>query len=253
MEGCGTTADCGTGEVCLSCDATCVPEGNDAGAPGSPCATDTDCPSGGECLLGDAGYPAGYCSQSCLGGCGCGADSTCLTGIGLCMENCSVSQGGPCRAGYVCDPRDHTDVGVCLPACHDDGDCEAFEQDGACDLTLGGTCLPPGIEPPTLTSSSSGSSRSSTISSTAATTGSSGTTTTTSATSTGGAATTSALSSQTSSASATSGSTAAVGTSGTSGPASATHSGGCGCGSGSASELELLGFLVLATLRRRRA
>jgi hypothetical protein len=97
----------------------------DSGAPavlapgwiGGPCMQDADCAyTGGRCLLDNAGWPGGTCTQSCTRTCPdrtmpLDAVTFCIDdgngdANGLCVSRCddTLSPTG-CRAGYVCLPE----------------------------------------------------------------------------------------------------------------------------------------------------
>jgi hypothetical protein len=122
-----------------------------AGAVGAECKADAECREGGEpvCLA----MVGGYCSVSCgaQGGDDCSGEAVCDaldTHSRYCLDGCLIRNGNDdCRAGYRCAERpdvsnlDGESVGVCLPACRVDTDCESGRR---CDAETG-SCRLPGL------------------------------------------------------------------------------------------------------------
>ena len=122
-----------------------------AGAVGAACGADAECREGGEpvCLS----MAGGYCSVACgaQGGDDCSGETVCEaldTHTRYCLDGCLTRNGNDdCRAGYRCAERpdvanlDGESVGVCLPACTVDTDCEAGRRSDA-DT---GSCRLPGL------------------------------------------------------------------------------------------------------------
>lgn len=95
--------------------------------------------------------PAGYCSADCLGGLFDCDDQSICEALGdqayFCLDGCLTDNGnGDCREDYRCSARptvlnaDGREVGVCVPKCEQDADCEAGRR---CD-TATGDCVPRG-------------------------------------------------------------------------------------------------------------
>jgi kumamolisin len=283
--GCGVTSDCTNNQVCDGCTHACVAAGNTGAQIGDACNADTDCQTGGMCLPAIYGLPGGYCSAQCSSSavCSCPSGASCLSlgGFAFCAEDCSVN-GQDCRreaSGYVCQPIDPTDNGVCFPACNNDQACFFDPVRTHCDPTLH-YCVAPSTT--TSTSTSTGTTTSTTSTSTTSTSNSTGTSGTTSTTSTNGTGTNGSPTA----------STGSAGTNGTTGPSTSTSTGsvnstssssgtstgttaspttgsaagstgstgttnpkkGCGCGTGAGFEVNGALLLVLAawTSRRRR-
>ncbi len=115
------------------------------GAIGAGCAADEACVDVEEaptCLK----MPGGYCSAECGGGAfDCDSESICEA-LGdqafYCLDGCLVGNGhADCREAYRCAFRpdvinlDGAEVGVCLPRCEQDADCETgtrCAEDGDC-------------------------------------------------------------------------------------------------------------------------
>ena len=121
----------------------------EAGAVGASCEETGDC-SEVElpvCLR----MPGGYCSAQCDGGAfDCDSQSICDQ-LGdqayFCLDGCLTANGSDdCRDQYRCSDRpdvinfDGSAVGVCVPQCESDGDCEAGRR---CN-TSNGDCVPRG-------------------------------------------------------------------------------------------------------------
>lgn len=119
------------------------------GAVGAACAEDEDCfrLKAPDCLA----MPGGYCSEACSGGAfDCDEQSVCealFDQVFRCLDGCLVDNGnGDCRSDYRCSVRpdvanlDGREVGVCLPRCETDADCEPGRR---CNPTTG-DCLPRG-------------------------------------------------------------------------------------------------------------
>lgn len=125
-----------------------------AGAIGAACEAADDCPEvvveeGDEatCLK----MPGGYCTVDCLGGLFDCDDQSICEELGdqayFCLDGCLTDNGsGDCRDDYRCSARptvinsDGREVGVCVPKCEQDADCEAGRR---CD-TASGDCVPRG-------------------------------------------------------------------------------------------------------------
>jgi hypothetical protein len=86
------------------------------GAPiGAACSTDGEC--AGSAICG-TNWPGGYCLMTCTGAASvCPTNSLCtrLTGLNdsYCFDTCSTDRD--CRGGYVCNPVNGSNKGVCLP------------------------------------------------------------------------------------------------------------------------------------------
>jgi len=107
-----------------------------AGAVGTTCTSNNQCAAtGGDPLCFNeliAGYPAGYCTEGCVGGTTLATGTGC-SGTGVCLANpgaagfCRAACGGgvTCRAGYTCQQFGTTpDVAsVCVPDCTDNAQC----------------------------------------------------------------------------------------------------------------------------------
>jgi len=139
---CATNTDCPTGQICDEANGhLCVPA----------CTSDADCPLAcdlvsGECVecAADADCPmdqgcdvAGYCTPTCqnAGDCTLG---TCDTGAGLCVA-CDTS--ADCNTGEACSPESHT----CILPCNLEADCNTGficnESHGDCvECVLDGDC-----------------------------------------------------------------------------------------------------------------
>ena len=120
-----------------------------AGAVGAECAEAGECDEVEEtpvCLK----MPDGYCSASCGGGAfDCDSESVCDQ-LGdqafFCLDGCLTENGsGDCRDAYRCSVRpevinlDGSEVGVCVPRCERDSDCETGRR-----CAEGGDCVPRG-------------------------------------------------------------------------------------------------------------
>lgn len=119
------------------------------GEVGAPCQAPAECTevSSPTCLK----MPEGYCSSSCSGGAfDCDDQSVCEQ-LGdqafFCLDGCLTDNGNnDCRTDYRCTARpdvvnlDGREVGVCLPQCKVDADCEGGRR---CD-TGSGDCVPRG-------------------------------------------------------------------------------------------------------------
>ncbi|MEZ4431862.1 MAG: hypothetical protein R3F65_05570 [bacterium] len=123
----------------------------DPGSIGAACSGADDCTEVEDpepvCLK----MPAGYCSAECGGGLFDCDDQSICDQLGdrafFCLDGCLTENGsGDCRADYRCSPRtevinaDGREVGVCVPKCEQDADCEAGRR---CD-TGSGDCVPRG-------------------------------------------------------------------------------------------------------------
>lgn len=115
------------------------------GTVGAECAEGADCDAVEEtpvCLK----MPDGYCSAACSGGAfDCDSESVCDQ-LGdqafFCLDGCLTENGSrDCRDDYRCSPRpevvnlDGAAVGVCVPRCEKDSDCETGRrcaEDGDC-------------------------------------------------------------------------------------------------------------------------
>ncbi|MCA9525843.1 MAG: hypothetical protein KC549_06050 [Myxococcales bacterium] len=120
------------------------------GAVGAGCQTAEECTEVEDsptCLK----MPGGYCSAECAGGAFDCDDQSICEQLGdqafFCLDGCLTENGnGDCRGDYRCTARpevvnvDGREVGVCLPKCQSDGDCEAGRR---CD-TGSGDCIPRG-------------------------------------------------------------------------------------------------------------
>lgn len=116
----------------------------DAGPPpssvGEPCREDMDCTGGADTCVDE--LPGGYCSAFCGAPEDCPDGSSCVEvdrGTSLCLDECDPTGTDECRAGYGC-----ADIGVCIPGCEEDADCD----DGTmCDPSGGfsgeGQCFDP--------------------------------------------------------------------------------------------------------------
>jgi len=119
------------------------------GSVGAECAAGEDCDAveeGPICLK----MPEGYCSATCGGGAfDCDSESVCDE-LGdqafYCLDGCLMENGsGDCRGAYRCSPRpevinlDGSEVGVCVPRCERDADCETGRRCAA-----DGECVPRG-------------------------------------------------------------------------------------------------------------
>ena len=126
-------------------------ETGEAQAPGGdPCASDTDCPDGAECLnLYDHGFESGYCARPCTDDDAvCDVDGACWrtteSDDSHCMAACDPAESA--RAGYFCMPFG-PDVGVLVPTglpgtpCAGNNDCWAPARREVClaDTVFGGT------------------------------------------------------------------------------------------------------------------
>lgn len=121
-----------------------------AGTIGASCAEAGDCTEVEEtptCLK----MPDGYCSAECGGGFFDCDDQSICEELGdrayFCLDGCLTENGNSdCRDDYRCSPRtevinaDGREVGVCVPKCEQDADCEAGRR---CD-TGTGDCVPRG-------------------------------------------------------------------------------------------------------------
>jgi len=125
-----------------------------AGAIGAACADGDDC-SEVPVEAGDTAtclkMPEGYCTVDCLGGFFDCDDQSICEELGdqayYCLDGCLTDNGnGDCRADYRCSARpaiinaDGREVGVCVPKCERDADCEA----GRRCVTETGDCVPRG-------------------------------------------------------------------------------------------------------------
>lgn len=124
----------------------------EAGAIGAACEAAEDCtsvPQGEDptCLK----MPEGYCTIDCLGGFFDCDDQSICEELGdqayFCLDGCLTDNGSDdCRADYRCSARpeiinaDGREVGVCVPKCESDGDCEAGRR---CRADTG-DCVPRG-------------------------------------------------------------------------------------------------------------
>ena len=123
--GCGSDADCAsTGQVCSTCQATCVDPGTTGSAIGDACNASSDCPNGAVCT-GNRGFTGNYCTQACIEGdsesaaCGCPGGSVCgqvgfFNKVTECLASCTADS--QCRDGYACQPI-IAGKQACLPAC----------------------------------------------------------------------------------------------------------------------------------------
>ena len=95
--------------------------------------------------------PGGYCSTTCSGGAFDCDDQSVCDELGdqayYCLDGCLTANGNAdCRSEYRCSLRadvinfDGSEVGVCVPVCARDGDCEAGRR---CD-TASGNCVAKG-------------------------------------------------------------------------------------------------------------
>lgn len=125
--GCSDDEECLEGETCDAGSGYCVRAHPAVLVIGGSCQDDDDCP-GGVC---DTSTPGGYCTAPCdVEECPTGGECFDLgDGVGeWCLATCLYPGGGrsTCRTGYVCEDFG---IGICLPACTRDEDCEP----GTCD------------------------------------------------------------------------------------------------------------------------
>ena len=146
---CGTSGAacqmCGMGDSCNAGTCGPPPDAGTAGAIGSPCMGNNDCP-GGFCIpestfIGPTGIPGGYCSAQCdaAGGCPTGAVCTTQNVFGanqqVCMAECAgVGTPSTCRTGYVCTATGTT--GYCRSDCGN-GSLAACPTGQTCDVATG--------------------------------------------------------------------------------------------------------------------
>jgi hypothetical protein len=140
VPGCLSDADCAAGDACNACTRSCEPSGNTAAHIGDSCQANSDCNTGGWCLI-DGTYVGGYCTQLC-DSCACPSGSICGLNLSVCLRQCHSSTD--CRDPYVCQPYSTPDAlaHVCLPHCADDTDCAHIAPGTVCDLSSG-ACVAP--------------------------------------------------------------------------------------------------------------
>jgi hypothetical protein len=128
---------------------------NISGGKASPGTVGSTCEAGEDCAQVAVPVclkmPDGYCSEVCEGGAfDCDDQSVCEQ-LGdqafFCLDGClTANTNDDCRADYRCAARpdvvnsDGSEVGVCVPACETDADCEAGRR---CDASSG-DCVPRG-------------------------------------------------------------------------------------------------------------
>ncbi len=115
-------SNCAQGQACSGGLCSSAPTTTYAG---SPCAQNADCTIGGvfgACNTAAAGWPGGYCQDTCVV-LGCNGTDVCLSQN--CWERCPDPRAGQstCRLGYVCGGLVQTDggaitYGICKPDCH---------------------------------------------------------------------------------------------------------------------------------------
>ncbi|MCA9538002.1 MAG: hypothetical protein KC620_03905 [Myxococcales bacterium] len=134
-----------------------------AGAVGATCGAADDCTEVEDdpvCLK----MPGGYCSAECSGGFFDCDDQSICEQMGdraiYCLDGCLTDNGnGDCRDEYRCSARpevinaDGREVGVCVPKCEQDADCETGRR---CD-TSSGDCVARGEKSTGDTCSNNGS------------------------------------------------------------------------------------------------
>jgi hypothetical protein len=109
-----------------TCDATTGACYRKGAAPGAPCAADSACDLGAQCVTG-VRFPGGYCeAQGCAAGATTGVDACPGTAsvcgqrasdepIRVCYEGCA--QPGDCSrftAGYTCEPAQAGEASICI-------------------------------------------------------------------------------------------------------------------------------------------
>lgn len=127
VDDCATNADCrADGYRCFDADGAganeCWPAATGTGAVGAPCTGTWDCAGGplGVCATDDPDtaeveWPNGYCLLDCRSS-GCPSGSTCVEASATqswCIDNCTGTGMGDCRAGYECLALDAT-TNACL-------------------------------------------------------------------------------------------------------------------------------------------
>jgi serine protease len=124
----------GAGQAVTGVDFALAPDINvpadSAAGVGIACVDDSACGVGGACLTT---WPQGYCSKECSSAtCPLGAKCIDFGAVRACLATCSGPRAGQftCRNGYVCED-DGTGVGVCIPACTSNADCDPQTCDTA--------------------------------------------------------------------------------------------------------------------------
>jgi hypothetical protein len=168
MPACAASADCASGYLCFGgvCVSIAVADGGTqaaAGSLGAACGSRADCAQAPSlsCLTeGGAGFPQGYCSQSCASvscpeGAVCGDLSSTSAGVKACLHACAA--GADCRPGYTCCASANLGCvpeGMCPDlsgqpsatlgsACASAADCSGGEQCNTNAVFPGGICTRP--------------------------------------------------------------------------------------------------------------